>query len=121
MPQYPFRRRHRLSGRSAFAVVFASGLRCRGGPLRFHGRVNGLEHWRLGLSVSRQVGISVVRHHIKRLLREAFRLSAAELPLVEGHGCDLVIVVRAHETQSLAEYRRLLVEAGRKLARQAAN
>lgn len=121
MAQYPFRRRHRLSGRRAFAAVYASGLKCRGGPLRFHGRINGLEHWRLGLSVPRRVGISVVRHRIKRLLREAFRLSAGELPLVEGQGCDLVIVVLDHETLSLAEYRRLLVEAGRKLARRAAN
>ena len=51
---------------------------------------NGLTQSRLGLSVSRRVGDSVARNHIKRLLREAFRTSLGELP----EGFDLVAVVR---------------------------
>jgi ribonuclease P protein component len=45
---------------------------------------------RIGISVSRKVGNSVVRHHITRLIRESFRLheSMAET------GLDIVVVVR---------------------------
>ena len=35
---------------------------------------NGTEHNRLGISVSKKVGNSVVRHHLTRLVREVYRL-----------------------------------------------
>src|ERR1700747_1961332 len=43
---------------------------------------------RLGLSVSRKVGNSVVRHRLKRRLREIFRLNQARFKA----GFDLVLV-----------------------------
>ena len=48
---------------------------------------NGLDHCRLGLSVSRKVGNAVVRNRWKRLIREAFRLNQSELQM----SLDLVI------------------------------
>jgi ribonuclease P protein component len=55
------------------------------------GAENGLPYARLGLSVSRRkFGTAVARNRVKRLLREAFRLSKGELPV----GIDLVIVPR---------------------------
>lgn len=60
---------------------------------------NDLGRTRLGTSVSKKVGNSVVRHHWKRLLREAFRLQQHELPV----GLDLVVVPRSRsETVELA-------------------
>lgn len=45
---------------------------------------------RIGISVSKKVGNSVVRHHITRLIRESFRLHEG---MVET-GLDIVVVVR---------------------------
>ena len=52
---------------------------------------NDLGRTRLGTSVSKKVGNSVVRHHWKRLIREAFRLQQHELPI----GLDLIVLPRA--------------------------
>ena len=46
---------------------------------------------RLGISVSKKVGNSIVRHRLARLIREAFRLSTDCIP----DGYDYVVVARA--------------------------
>ena len=53
---------------------------------------NNLEINRLGISVSKKVGNSVVRHRITRLIREAYRLHMNEL----GKGFDIVVVARVN-------------------------
>ena len=45
---------------------------------------------RLGISVSKKVGNSVVRHHLTRLIRESYRLQEEMFQI----GWDIVIVVR---------------------------
>ena len=46
---------------------------------------------RLGVSVSKKVGNSIVRHRLARLVREAFRLNTSHIP----DGIDVVVVVKA--------------------------
>ncbi|WP_124067212.1 ribonuclease P protein component [Clostridium sp. E02] len=46
---------------------------------------------RIGISVSKKVGNSIVRHHITRLIRESFRLHVG---MIET-GLDIVVVARA--------------------------
>lgn len=51
---------------------------------------NGLDRNRLGISVSKKVGNSVVRHRLKRLVKESYRLNES----VFQDGLDIVVVVR---------------------------
>jgi ribonuclease P protein component len=58
---------------------------------------------RVGISVSKKVGNSVVRHHISRLVRESYRLQEE----LFQSGWDIVIIARVsakdvsyHQTES---------------------
>ena len=51
---------------------------------------NGTSQNRLGISVSKKVGNSVVRHHLTRLIRESYRLHEEMF----NSGLDIVVVVR---------------------------
>lgn len=64
---------------------------------------------RLGVSVSKKVGNSVVRHHIARLVRESYRLHEK----VFNSGLDIVIVARnSAATASFQEVENALLHLG---------
>ncbi len=104
-------RRQRLRGQDAFKHVFEANLRKDAGPFSLLGVPNGEAHLRLGISIGRRVGSAVRRNRIKRLLREAFRLTQHDWPA----GYDLVCVVRPHVPRPLAEYQRMLSNTIRSL------
>jgi len=81
-------RRQRLLKSSDFRAVYAARARAADTRLVVYARPNGLGWTRLGVSVGKRVGGAVQRNRIKRLLREAFRLSRASFPA----GYDVVIV-----------------------------
>ena len=56
---------------------------------------------RIGISVSKKVGNSVVRHHITRLIREIFRLNNDKIET----GLNIIIVARKAAKES--DYRHL--------------
>ena len=117
MPALSLPRRLRITRARDYDSVYADGVRQHAGPIVVHGRRNGLTHCRLGLSVSRRVGGAVVRHRIKRLLREAFRTIQHELP----DGYDLVVAVRPHAPLALERYRQHLLRATRGVHQKAGN
>lgn len=53
---------------------------------------NGLNQNRLGISVSKKVGNSVVRHRITRLIRECYRLNEDKFRC----GLDIVVIARVN-------------------------
>jgi ribonuclease P protein component len=53
---------------------------------------NNTQENRLGISVSKKVGNSVVRHRITRLIRESYRLQESNFQ----NGLDIVVVARTN-------------------------
>lgn len=51
---------------------------------------NNQEKNRLGISVSKKVGNSVVRHHVTRLIRESYRLHES----IFNSGLDIVVIAK---------------------------
>ena len=89
---FAFLRRMRLVRESDFKAVFREGGRARGASVHVVVRENGLEHTRLGLSVGRSIWKSAVkRNRVRRIFREAFRLSYPDLP----SGVDIVMIPAA--------------------------
>lgn len=70
----------RLKRRADIARMFAEGVRVGDGHLLLLAAPNGLPHARFGVGVSKRHGHAVRRNRIKRLCREAFRLSRSLLP-----------------------------------------
>jgi ribonuclease P protein component len=68
---------------------------------------------RLGTSIGRKYGNSVQRHRLKRLIKEAFRLSQHELPA----GWDLIVLPRQGKPAELPQYQRSLLNLSHKGAR----
>ena len=73
-----------------FQFVYKNGRSRANKYLVMYVKENGLGMNRIGISVSKKVGNSVVRHRITRLVRESYRLHEN----VFNSGLDMVIVAR---------------------------
>src|SRR5437773_1334123 len=65
---------------------------------------NGLPYLRLGLSVSRKQGQATYRNRLRRLYREAFRLTRQQMPV----GLDLVLIPRRPQEPTLDDLKNSL-------------
>jgi ribonuclease P protein component len=74
-----------------FRVVYRKGKSMANRLLVMYVLENHTEQNRLGISVSKKVGNSVVRHHLTRLIRESYRLHEASF----RQGLDIVVVARS--------------------------
>lgn len=87
-----------LKSNRDFKNVYSNGKSYANRYLVMYVLENNLEKNRLGISVSKKVGNSVVRHHITRLVRESYRLQEEMF----NSGLDIVVVVRTNA--SAAKY-----------------
>ncbi len=118
MKSFALHRNRRIKNSRDFASIYEKRIRAGDGHLLVFAAPNSLHHSRFGVSVSKKLGSSVRRSSLKRLLREAFRLSQHELP----GGLDLILIPQSStaETAELADYQRSLVRLTARLARQVA-
>lgn len=73
-------------------------------------RDNGYSKNRLGISVSKKVGNSIVRHRLTRLIRESYRLQEESFRC----GYDIVVVARnSAKGKSYREIESALIHLGR--------
>lgn len=71
---------------------------------------NNTERNRIGISVSKKVGNSIVRHRLTRLIRESYRLNEDLFP----RGKDIVVIARAGaKGRSYAEIESALLHLAR--------
>lgn len=93
-----------------FQAVYQTGKSYANKYLVMYVMENGAEVNRLGISVSKKVGNSVVRHRITRLVRESYRLQEAMF----NSGLDIVVVARKNAASvGFAEIESALLHLGR--------
>ncbi len=73
-----------------FRSVYQNGVSFADRYLVMYVMKNGTDRNRIGISVSKKVGNSIVRHRVTRLVRESYRLQEAMF----NSGLDIVIVAR---------------------------
>ena len=80
-----------LKSNSDFRRVYRGGKSYANKYLVMYVLENQTEGNRLGISVSKKVGNSVVRHRLTRLIRESYRLNETDF----DSNLDIVVVARA--------------------------
>lgn len=112
-----FPRHYRIVRASEYRSIYEAGRKVHSQRFVLIGRENNLQHHRLGLTVSRKIGKAVLRNRFKRMFREVFRKSSAEIPyhldlIVNAkRGCSDVSY-RILREEFLAAVRDLLVKWG---------
>ena len=93
-----------------FQSVYRNGKSYANRLLVMYVLENNLGKNRLGISVSKKVGNSVVRHHVTRLVRESYRLQEN----IFNSGLDIVVVARANAASaSFREIESALLHLGK--------
>ncbi len=119
-PKQSFRPHEHLRRPADFKRVYDRRRSVSNASLIVYACPNGLDYNRLGLSVSRKMGGAVKRNRLRRLFREAYRLTRPQMPA----GLDLILIPRTKDEPPFADLLTalpaLVSQVARKLARDAA-
>lgn len=112
-----FRKHEHLLTPAQFQAAYECRRSVSDSGMILYARANGLAYSRVGFSVSKKYGGAVQRVRLRRLYREAFRLSKEALPA----GLDLVLIPRTQQEPTLDDLCKSLVklvkQAHKKLAK----
>lgn len=86
-----------LKKNSQFRYVYSKGKSIANRFLVMYILKNGKDFNRLGISVSKKVGNSVVRSRVTRLIRESYRLKEDEIKC----GYDIIIIARINANTAI--------------------
>lgn len=100
----------RLRKRRQFEILSRTGSKFQSAHFVVIRKSNDAIESRLGITVSRRVGNSVVRNRIKRQVREFFRRHRADLP----HATDFLVIARGNAAPLAGEL--IARELGRAMA-----
>ena len=79
-----------LKNNKDFKKVYSKGKSCANKYLVMYILKNDQEKNRVGISVSKKVGNSIIRHRLTRLIRESYRLNEEKF----SKGYDIVVIAR---------------------------
>lgn len=99
-----------LKKNKEFQIVYKRGKSNANKYLVMYVLENNTNMNRLGISVSKKVGNSIVRHRLTRLIRESYRLQEDRF----RSGLDIVVIARAGaKDRSYKEIESALIHLGR--------
>jgi len=96
-----------------FEIVYSTRVSVADNLVIIYGRVNALAYNRFGMSVSKKYGNAVHRNRIRRLYREAYRLTKADLPA----GMDLIVIPRTRNEPTVEQLEQSMVKLLRLLGK----
>ncbi len=90
MSDFSFTKKERICRYSEFKALYTKGEKRDTEHFFIFMCPNGLAWRRLGITVSKKIGTAVNRNHVKRLVREYFRLHKNHFP----ESCDILFVAK---------------------------
>ena len=83
-------KKYKIRHNADFRIIYRRGKSISNKFLVLYVKKNNLQYNRIGISVSKKVGKSVIRSRVKRLIRESYRLRNHDFKV----GYDFVIIAR---------------------------
>lgn len=115
---FQFPKKQRITHKKRIAQLFAEGVPAKAFPFRVQFLLNDLAYHRILIAVpKRNVPLATNRNHIKRLMREAFRLNQQHLKTTSH--IDLLFIFTGKEKPTYSEIERKLIKLFDKIQIQA--